>query len=442
MIKSYYRIVLLLEAIIVGLGAGVIVSLFRYILEQAGYFRLFVRENFIYIYNEGNLLEVGVYLLLVVLVLAFVATLIARLNRFEPMAAGGGIPQVKGVLLGEMRMRPWRVLGVKLAGALAGLCAGLSLGRQGPSVQFGACVGLGLGEGLGRTRAHSHLLMNAGAGAALAAAFNAPLAGVLFALEELAHGFSGALLLVAFTAAVNATVVSEIVFGAQPIFTLGELPVMELGAGYFLWIALGAFVGLLGFGFNRMLPISQSFYSRLVVRGVPYSLCFLFVLTLALALLFALPEVTGGGDTLVNDVLVRDFTLGFLVLLLVAKFSFTGLCFGTGAPGGLFLPMMSLGAISGAIFARLLGAGDFLPAEFIGTYGESCIVFGMAAYFTAVTKSPVSSVVLIVELTESLEHLLPLLCVTLTALFVADICGGRPIYERLLQGGLRRARGE
>ena len=426
--NSTYRLHLLLEAIAVGIGAGVVVSLFRYALERANDLRLGARDFLIYCYAENNFFILVLTIGGILILLAAIARVLAKLKRYEPMAAGGGIPQVKGVLLGKMKMRPWRVLLVKLIGATLGLSAGLSLGRQGPSVQFGACIGMGLGEKLNRPVAETHALMNAGAGAALAAAFNAPLAGVLFALEELAHNFSGTLLLVAFTAAVNATVVSEIVFGASPIFTIGELPIMPLGSSYALWIGLGLFSGFLGLLFNIMLPRMQSFYARLIKCGISPGMCFFFALVLAFILLFVCPAVVGGGDFLVNYILSGNLPLKILIVLIIAKFIFTGLCFGTGAPGGLFLPMMSLGALSGGIFAKILGAAGLMPPEFI----TSCIVFGMAGYFTAVTKAPVSSVVLIVELTESLEHLLPLLIVTLTAFFVSDMLGGKPIYERLL----------
>ena len=435
MMNSTYRLHLLLEAIAVGIGAGIIVSIFRYALEMANFLRLDVRDFLALCYLQNDFLILMLAAMGILILLAIIACVLAKLNRYEPMAAGGGIPQVKGVLLGEMKMRPWRVLIVKLIGATLGLSAGLSLGRQGPSVQFGACIGMGLGEKLNRPVAETHALMNAGAGAALAAAFNAPLAGVMFALEELAHNFSGTLLLVSFTAAVNAAVVSEIIFGESPIFAIGELPLMPLGSGYLLWISLGIFSGFLGLLFNLMLPRMQSFYAHLIRQGVPYGLCFFSVLAIAFILLFFCPAVVGGGDFLVNYILSSNLPLKILIALLLAKFIFTGLCFGTGAPGGLFLPMMSLGALSGGIFAEILGAAGLLPLEFI----TSCIVFGMAGYFTAVTKAPVSSVILIVELTESLEHLLPLLIVTLTAFFVSDMLGGKPIYEKLLAGGLKRA---
>lgn len=435
MMNSTYKLHLLLEAIAVGIGAGIIVSIFRYALEMANFLRLNVRDFLALCYLQNDFLTLMLAAMGILILLAIIACVLAKLNRYEPMAAGGGIPQVKGVLMGEMKMRPWRVLIVKLVGATLGLSAGLSLGRQGPSVQFGACIGMGLGEKLNRPIAETHALMNAGAGAALAAAFNAPLAGVMFALEELAHNFSGMLLLVSFTAAVNAAVVSEIVFGASPIFAIGELPLMPLGSGCLLWTSLGIFSGFLGLLFNLMLPHMQSLYAHLIRRGVPYGLCIFGVLAIAFILLFFCPAVIGGGDFLVNYVLSSNLPLKILIILLLAKFIFTGLCFGTGAPGGLFLPMMSLGALSGGIFAEILGAAGLLPLEFI----TSCIVFGMAGYFTAVTKAPVSSVILIVELTESLDHLLPLLIVTLTAFFVSDMLGGKPIYERLLAGGLKRA---
>ena len=137
-----------------------------------------------------------------------------------------------------------------------------------------------------------------------------------------------------------------------------------------------------------------------------------------------LPQILGGGSRLVDSLVVTDYTLAFLVLLLAAKFLFTMVCFGSGVPGGIFLPMLVLGSVGGAVFAKVAIFFQWMPELF----AVNCIVFGMAAYFSAV--------VLIMEMTGSFEHMLALIIVSMTAYLVSDLTGGAPVYDMLLARSL------
>ncbi|WP_270348090.1 ClC family H(+)/Cl(-) exchange transporter, partial [Mitsuokella multacida] len=278
-----------------------------------------------------------------------------------------------------------------------------------------------------RSYAESHYLLTAGAGAGLAAAFNAPLAGVIFCLEELTKNFSAFVLMGAISAAVTATTVTQYFFGMQPVFHMGVVPVIDTGHMYFLLILLGAFVGLLGLAFNPMLTRSQDFYKKVPARWRP-----VVPLFCAGVLGFVLPQILGGGSRLVDSLVVTDYTLAFLVLLLAAKFLFTMVCFGSGVPGGIFLPMLVLGSVGGAVFAKVAIFFQWMPELF----AVNCIVFGMAAYFSAVVKSPITGSILIMEMTGSFEHMLALIIVSMTAYLVADLTGGAPVYDMLLARSL------
>lgn len=151
--------------------------------------------------------------------LCVLAYLLYRLTKHEPMAGGSGIPQVKGVILGLMRFNWFRILYVKLTAGILGLGAGLSLGREGPSIQLGAVTAQGASRFLGRSRMEERYLITSGASAGLATAFNAPLAGVIFSLEEIHRNFSAVVLLPAMTAALTATFISRLIFGRAPIFS-------------------------------------------------------------------------------------------------------------------------------------------------------------------------------------------------------------------------------
>ena len=421
-----------MEGVGVGIAAGLSVGAFRYLLAVSGAFRQGLCEAVSIAAAQGRWLWPILYMSAFFIIAWLLAKIVAR----EPMCTGSGIPQVKGVLMGKMSMNWASVLVAKIAGGVLAIGAGMSLGREGPSVQLGACAGQGIGhlsQSFHRGLEARNLLV-AGAGAGLAAAFNAPLAGVIFGLEELQRTFSAAALLVSITAAVTATAVTGLFFGSSPVFSLGYLlpmPLDMLG-----WLAgLGLFVGTLGRMFNPSLLWAQDFYERLGLKGLYEPL---LSLLLAACLGFVLPEILGGGSHLVDALAVESYSLAFLCLLFAGKFLFTMLCFGSGVPGGIFLPMLVLGALGGAIFGNLLAGAGLFPAMYL----PDMIVFGMAAYFAVVAKSPVTGSVLIMEMTGSFQHMLALLIVSLSAYAVSDLTGGRPVYVQLLGRMLRKNKGK
>lgn len=422
--KKRFSLRLLLEGLAVGLGAGISISIFRYLLAGSEILRPVIYHNLREALADGQWQWLALYILSFIIIAYLLKLIVAR----EPMCTGSGIPQIKGILQGDMSMRWFSVLWSKIIGGVLAIGAGMSLGREGPSVQIGACVGQGLSQTSRRTRFESRILMTAGAGAGLAAAFNAPLAGVIFGLEEMQKTISPALLLTGITASITAATVTEVVFGMSPVFSMGYLLPLPLNLFDVLVVA-GIVIGLLGRLFNIALAYSLNTYSRLGLSGMKKPLV---PLALAGILGFVLPEILGGGNLLVDSLVVTDYTIGFLCLLFVGKFLFTMICFGSGVPGGIFLPMLVLGAAGGAVLAKLLVLAGLLPAM----YYADIIVFGMAAYFSAVVKSPVTGSILILEMTGSFQHMLALLVVSLTAYVISDLTGGWPVYDELLDRAL------
>ena len=424
--KKRFSLRLLLEGLAVGLGAGISISIFRYLLAGSEILRPVIYHNLREALADGQWQWLTLYILSFIIIAYLLKLIVAR----EPMCTGSGIPQIKGILQGDMSMRWFSVLWSKIIGGVLAIGAGMSLGREGPSVQIGACVGQGLSQTSRRTRFESRILMTAGAGAGLAAAFNAPLAGVIFGLEEMQKTISPALLLTGITASITAATVTEVVFGMSPVFSMGYLLPLPLNL-FDVLVAAGVVIGLLGRLFNIALAYSLNTYSRLGLSGMKKPLV---PLTLAGILGFVLPEILGGGNLLVDALVVTDDTIGFLCLLFVGKFLFTMICFGSGVPGGIFLPMLVLGAAGGAVLAKLLVMAGLLPAM----YYADIIVFGMAAYFSSVVKSPVTGSILILEMTGSFQHMLALLVVSLTAYVISDLTGGRPVYDELLDRALSK----
>lgn len=426
--KRRFSLRLLLEGLAVGLGAGISISVFRYLLAGSEILRPVIYHNLREVLADGQWQWLALYILSFIIIAYLLKLIVAR----EPMCTGSGIPQIKGILQGDMSMRWFSVLWSKIIGGVLAIGAGMSLGREGPSVQIGACVGQGLSQTSRRTGFESRILMTAGAGAGLAAAFNAPLAGVIFGLEEMQKTISPALLLTGITASITAATVTEVVFGMSPVFSMGYLLPLPLNL-FDVLVAAGIVIGLLGRLFNIALAYSLNTYSRLGLSGMKKPLV---PLVLAGILGFVLPEILGGGNLLVDSLVVTDYTIGFLCFLFVGKFLFTMICFGSGVPGGIFLPMLVLGAAGGAVLAKLLVLAGLLPAM----YYADIIVFGMAAYFSSVVKSPVTGSILILEMTGSFQHMLALLVVSLTAYVISDLTGGRPVYDELLDRALGKSK--
>ena len=417
-----FRFKLFAESVLVGAVAGGVVVFFRYALENAEVLRNFLYQMAI---KDASWISICGWIGLSLLIAGILHALVA----WEPMASGSGIPQVKGVLGSVMRM-PWlRVLVAKLAGGVTAIGAGLSLGREGPSIQLGAVVGQGISRLWGRSRMEERYLLTSGASAGLAAAFNAPLAGVVFSLEELHKNFSPAVLVSAITASLTATVLSQYFYGENPVFTFTGVPVFPVSS-FGVLLVLGVGMGILGAAFNKGLLVTGSLFERLL----PVSVFSKALLPLAFAGAFALllPEVLGGGNGLVNELTVTNFGFLYLLSLLAAKFFFTLISYGSGVPGGIFLPMLVIGALGGSLFSYGFVQFGLLDSF----YSANIIIFSMAACFAAVVKSPITGSILIMEMSGAFHHMLPLVFVSVIAYLTADLLRVQPIYEVLLEKAL------
>ncbi|WP_378956735.1 ClC family H(+)/Cl(-) exchange transporter [Pelosinus sp. sgz500959] len=418
-----FRLKLFGEGILIGVFAGIIIVLFRYFIEQAEELR-----GGVYNYLQTGHLSMTVLLFLGLLGVAYILNWIIR---FEPMSAGSGIPQVKGIILSLMKMNWLKVLVSKFIGGIIAIGAGLSLGREGPSIQLGGTIGQGLSRLLGRTKMEERYLITSGASAGLSAAFNAPLAGVIFSLEELHKNFSPAVLMSAVAAALTADVITQQFFGVNPVFKFNGLPILPVRYYGFI-ILLGIAMGLLGIVFNRMLIKTLNIYEKQkVLTGVGKVILPLMV---AGVIGFILPEILGGGNNLVDELASKHFSLTFLCVLLISKFLFTMLSYGSGVPGGIFLPMLVIGALAGSVFTHIA-----IPIGVLDSYySTTIIVLSMAAYFSAVVKAPITGSILIMEMTGSFDHMLSLIVVSMISYLVADIFKMKPIYEELLERSLSR----
>lgn len=414
----------LLESAAVGVAAGLVAVGFRLALERADTLRNAAL---------GWAHAAPGWGWLVFPVLAAAAAGIAGwLTHYAPETAGSGIPHVEAVLGGERYLSWGRVIGVKFAAGTLALGSGLSLGREGPTVQMGAAAGQAVSRALRRPRAEQLQLIACGAGAGLAAAFNAPLAGVIFVVEELRRNFSPYVLGGALAASATADIVSLWILGPLPTFRVASLTALPLTA-LPLVLALGAVTGLFGHLFNETLVRSLRLADRL--GSLPRWFRAALVAFVAGLLGYVLPHVLGGGHALVVSLLRGEagHTLFWLAVLFGAKFLLTMVSYSVGVPGGIFLPLLTLGALLGA------SAGEVGRSLFPAVEGlvPSFIIIGMAAYFVAIVRAPLTGIVLITEMTGRYQHMLPLLLACVTAYVVAEALGSLPVYESLLERQLR-----
>lgn len=422
--KDAFTYVLMAQGLCVGLLVGLVVGAFRYALQKAEE----ARNLYIAAAEQSVLLAVcGI------IILVFLALVVAFCLKREPMCSGSGIPQVKGEMRGHINANWLQVIIAKFIGGVAAIGGGLALGREGPSIQLGAMVGKGFSRMTNRLRTEEKLLMTCGAGAGLAAAFGAPLAGVVFSLEELHKNFSKEVLLSTMAAAISADCLASSFFGLEPVFDFGEISQMPLSR-YWMVALLGVFLGVFGVFYNRTIAFMQDFYKKLKPAWMKMAVPFIWVVVLA----FLWPEMLGSGHHLVSEVAAGAFPLKLLLLILVVKFLFSGFSFGTGSPGGIFLPLLVLGSISGGLFTEALSPIFGLEHHYVGTF----VILGMAGYFSAIVRAPITGIILISEMTGSLGNLLGLSIVSLVAYITAEALKGQPIYDqllnRMLEGGVSK----
>lgn len=423
--NSKYEYFAIFEGILIGLAAGLVVSLYRFLLA-------FIFEKSSAFYAGVNSFSEGCFMFAVLVMLGLIT---GWMVMKEPMISGSGIPQVEGVLLGKMRFKWLRVLAFKFLGGLICLGAGMSLGREGPSVQIGSATGLGISRAFKADKTRERYLLTFGAAAGLAAAFNAPFAGTLFVLEELHKNFDKNLFIGAILTGITADMVSKIIFGADPVFTFGDVTRIPYSAMYFV-VLLGIFLGFLAVLFNKCILFGANNYGKFIklpeiAKPVPA-----FILTGIIALV--LPELLGGGHELVDSLPEKNYGLGILLVFLAVKFLFTQFCFASKSPGGIFLPLLSIGGLCGAAFAVFFAGYSHIDPECMGFF----VALSLAGFFGAVTKAPITGIILVCEMTGSFNQFLFLAVVTIVAYMITEIFHCGPIYEMLLHNTLKNSRGK
>jgi CIC family chloride channel protein len=415
---------LALLSLLAGAGVGLLGAAFRLTLIEADGLR-----DWLVAWAHAAGPAGGVLVVATPAAAAAVAAWLVR--RYSSQASGSGIPHVEAVLDRELIPQPpARLITVKFLGGVLAIGSGLALGREGPSVQMGASFADLVGVLFRRRGADRRALFAAGAGAGLATAFNAPIAGAVFVLEELVKRFETRIALAALGTSAAAIAVARLFLGEAPDFHVEPLA-FPAGGTWILFLLLGSVAGLLAVAYNATLLGTLDATARL--RRWPVELQAALVGAVVGIGAWLEPGLVGGGDPITQRLLTGAGTPAAIALVLLLRFGLGAVCYAARTPGGLFAPLLVLGAGLGLLLgelSRLAWPGlDIQPTAFA--------VVGMAAFFTGVVRAPVTGIVLVIEMTAGFRLFLPMLGACFAAMLVPMLLGNPPVYESLRERTLR-----
>ena len=352
------------------------------------------------------------------------------LFRYFPNARGSGVPQTKAALFAGGGIITLRTVIGKFFCTSATLASGIPLGREGPSVQVGAGIASVLGRRLGLRPDKVKALLPVGAAAAIAAAFNTPLAAVMFSLEEVVGDLHAPVLGSVVLASATSWIVLRLMLGNNPLFKVPQYQLVN-PSEFAIYGVLGVAGGLVSVTFTKLLLGMRARFLRFpqntvwfqpVAGGLVVGLMGLFV-----------PQVLGVGYGYVGDVLNGRMAFTLMVVLLVLKLLAVTTSYASGNAGGIFGPALFIGAMLGGVVGTV--AHRLLPG-YTATAGAYALV-GMGAVFAGIVRAPMTSVLMIFEMTQDYAVIVPLMISNLVSLFLASRLQPQPIYEALaVQDGI------
>ena len=415
--RSSGLLILALLAPVAGAAAGLLGAIFRLALVRADHLR-----DALVAWAHGR--TTPGFLLVVAACALATATAAWLVRRFSPAASGSGIPNVEAVLAGHAQQAPFVLIPVKFIGGLLAIGAGLALGREGPSVQMGASIAHLVGKIFKRNWPDCRVLLAAGAGAGLATAFNAPIAGAIFVLEELVRRFETRIAIVALGASSTAIFVARLFLGDAPDFHLRALA-FPGHSTKLLFFVLGLLAGLAAIAYNHAILGAVAAADKL--RRWPVELRAALIGAAVGTMAWFAPGLVGGGDLITQRTLEGIGTLALIPLLFSLRFGLGAVSYASATPGGLFAPLLVLGAQLGLFFGlacQFAFSGLFIQPE-------AFAVVGMAAFFAGVVRAPLTGIVLVMEMTGNVSMLLPMLGASFAAMLVTTLLRNPPIYDSL-----------
>lgn len=415
-------------ALAIGLATGVVVALYRLALTAA------IRLHGL-AWTELPALGAAGWALLVAATAATGAVARLVVIRLSPESAGSGIPDVEARLQGDRPLGWRRLLPAKFAGGLLAIGTGMSLGREGPSVQIGAALGEAVADRAASDERTRRALVAAGAGAGLTGAFDAPIAGVLFVLEELRCELVPLTYVTALVASLACQLVVGRTFGEGPLLGLADLP-MPGTTGIGLAAACGVACGAAGVLYNAVILALLDLHDRF--RSVPDGVKAALAAACAIPVGLFVPAALFGDEGVVMSLVHQGTapgspvlaalsgTVASLALLAAVKLVFTATSYASGVVGGLFAPQLVIGAALGTLIGRL--AEPIAPGVHLA---QVLAIAGAAAVFTASVRVPLTGIVLLLEMTGDVRNGFTIATAAGVAYLVATALRARPLYDAL-----------
>jgi len=346
------------------------------------------------------------------------------LARYFPNARGSGVPQTKAALFAREGYISLRTVIGKFVCTATTLASGIPLGREGPSVQVGAGIASVLGRRLGLRQEKVKALIPVGAAAAIAAAFDTPMAAVLFSLEEVMGDLNAPILGSVVLASATSWAILRALLGSNPLFHVPQYELVH-PLEFAIYAVLGVAGGFLSAAFTKLLLALRTRFLLLPIKtrwchplagGVVVGLIGLFV-----------PQALGVGYSYVGEALNNHMALKLMALLVVLKLFGITVSYASGNAGGIFGPALFLGSMLGGTVGSV--AHHFLPAS-TALPGAYALV-GMGALFAGIVRAPMTSVLMIFEMTHDYAVIVPLMIANLASLFISSRLQKQPIYEAL-----------
>ena len=349
------------------------------------------------------------------------------LYRYFPNARGSGIPQTKAALFLREGYISFRTVLGKFGVCSVSLASGIALGREGPSVHVGAGIASTLGRKLGLSPASVKALVPTGASAALAAAFNTPISAVLFSLEEVMGDLHAPVLGSIVLSSATSWIVLHLILGDEPLF---HVPAYQLvhPIEFIFYAALGVIGGIVSVTFVKLLLWQRRFFLRAAqaAKSAQWILPAIGGLTVGMLGWF-FPEVLGVGYAFVGRALNGQMVVGAMALLVLLKIVATSTCYASGNAGGIFGPSLFIGAMMGGAVG---GTAHLLLPDYTGSVGAYALV-GMGTAFAGIVRVPLTSVIMVFEITRDYSIVVPLMIANLISYFISSRLQKEPIYEAL-----------
>ena len=419
-------VVLITTAVIVGVGTGLGAVVFVWLLARIRDLASWIQTTL------GDVLGLFVVMGLAGLLVGYIV------DRWAREAKGHGVPEVmEAVALRNGRIRP-RVAAIKVLASSITIGSGGSAGREGPIVQVGSALGSTLGQLLHFSGERVQTLVACGAAAGIAATFNAPIAGAIFALEVILGKFTTRYFGAVVISSVSASIVGRAFLSDKPAFTVPAYPFNSI-AELPIYLILGLLSGIVAVLFIRVLYRLEGFFDEWQFSPA-LKAAIGMLLTASIALILPGREVLGPGLEFIGEAIAEDFSLplGLMAALLILKLLATSFTLGAGNSGGVFAPGLFMGAILGGIVGTV--AHNLWPNVALNP-GAYAIV-GMAAVFAGAARAPITAVLIVFEMSNDYKLILPLMFATVLATFLAEFILAESIYTlKLKLKGINLQRG-